>query len=87
MTEQPQTALDDGGRAFPIAWEETNQHGVRYPMVFDGMSLRDAMAIGALQGVIASEGESMTPAKVAARRAYEYADAMLAVRKGGSADV
>jgi len=44
------------------------------------MTLRDAIAIGALHGVIAAEGENMTPPGTAARRAYEYADAMLSER-------
>lgn len=84
------SGVGDGGPAYPNAWIETNQHGVQYPMVHDGMRLRDALAIGALPGIITSvsagqhmldlrAGETMNHA--IARGAYALADAMLVVRK------
>lgn len=59
---------NDGGSAFPA---------VEY-MAERGMSLRDAFAIGALQGKLTRyQG---TP-QLFAREAYEIADAMLAERE------
>lgn len=69
----PTTALGDGGAAFPKALDP-------YGSASTGMSLRDWFAGHALAGVIASEGENMTPTGLAAQRAYGYADAMLAAR-------
>lgn len=65
-----------GGGAFPISAEE----------FFDrGMSLRDYFAGQALVGILAAQAdpnmEVLLGAKEAAKESYEYADAMLAVRK------
>ena len=77
--------IQDGGPAFPVLTYQT------------GMSMRDAFAIAALQGIIASfSGCSMEKAvsmatinglpfqDIAAKAAYKYADAMLAARKEGA---
>jgi len=71
---------DDGGPAFPITWDEVNESGNRYPVVFNGMTLRDYFAAQALIGLHASHNATSDP-DVAARRAYGMADAMLAARQ------
>lgn len=38
------TKIDDGGPAFPVSFNETNEHGVQFPFVERGMSLRDWFA-------------------------------------------
>lgn len=80
------SAPKDGGLAFPLAWAETNEYGATFTIVQPGMALRDHFAGQALAGILASEGQDITPPKAAARRAYSYADAMLEEREGGTAD-
>lgn len=70
--------LDDGGPAFPNA-DEGQGWGS------SGMSLRDWFAGQALVGIISAEGEERTGSPIAAHRAFEISDAMLAARKGGAA--
>lgn len=67
----------DGGPAFPQAL------GVDKEFVgSEGMSLRDYFAGQALAGFLASFGghTDAPPGEPAARRAFQYADAMLAER-------
>jgi hypothetical protein len=59
---------DTGGPAFPA----TNHHGHK----LEGMTLRDYFAAEAMQGHCPS-----IPPEHAAKRAYEYADAMLKARE------
>jgi hypothetical protein len=76
----------DGGPAFPMPASEHSQggHFEQY-----GMSLRDYFAGQALAGLTACSftycgGEKITTenaTRVTSRRAYEYADAMLAARE------
>lgn len=68
----------DGGPAYPVAFTTT-------PL--QGMSLRDAMAIAAMQGMLAYPGCEMCGShhnnntyEGVASMAYEYADAMLKER-------
>ena len=69
---------DDGGSAFPVVG------GTKY----DGMTLRDWFAGLALQAIISKAPHESVPTGVdesdlaRARGAYDYADAMLKVRKG-----
>lgn len=73
------TDKSDGGPAFPmIGWKSPD--GMLAMPNEPGMSLRDWFAGQAMKGLIAhpsSEG-SVT---IVAQWAYDYADAMLAVRK------
>ena len=87
------TSRSDGGPARPVIWTETNQHGVQYPMVHEGMSFRDAAALAALPVIIAatSAGQHMVSlldgeevADAIARDAYAMADAVLAARAKAS---
>lgn len=80
VTGQSDAPSGDGGQAFPGGYMAEEKDRGPVAIYAPGMSLRDAMAIGALQGVLASEGENMTPPVTAARRSYAYADAMLAER-------
>jgi hypothetical protein len=69
----------DGGPAFPTLVKEGN--GIEW--VQPGMSLRDWVAGLALQGIITTYPGpdcELPGAKMAARTAYEYADAMLVQR-------
>lgn len=70
---------NDGGPAFARPYFEHPTSGEWSPAQ-DGMSLRDWFAGQAVVGIIASEGESRTPSDIAAKRAYEVADAMLKAR-------
>ena len=69
---------DDGGSAFPVVG------GTKY----NGMTLRDYFAGLALQAIISKAPHESVPTGVGesdlarARGAYDYADAMLKVRKG-----
>jgi hypothetical protein len=76
------TARDDGGPAFPV------------PDAYDriyGMSLRDWFAGQAMAGILGGGFADTIPhydlngGRAAAAFAYQYADAMLAARKGGAA--
>lgn len=74
--------INDGGPAFPLAYTETNEHGVQFPYTHPGMSIRDCFAGQALRARW-GDGTAMTPEQ-AASMAYQLADAMLAERfKGG----
>lgn len=70
---------NDGGPAFP-------SHGSMGEVVQEGLSLRDYMAAKAMPMVAAqfySTGQHLvggTVAQLAAKIAYEFADAMLAAR-------
>ncbi len=83
-----ETRIDDGGPAFPTPVEfDPNGQLISYGGY--GMSLRDWFAGQALAGMMALpavEGRgcwhtNSSPNQVA-QVAYEYADAMIAVRKG-----
>jgi len=71
--------MKDGGPAFPCAKE---RHAW-----FPGMTLRDYFAANALQGMISANvgffdtNKAREDANLAARSAYEYADAMLKARE------
>lgn len=68
---------NDGGSAFP---------GYGYNpvagqmVVIGGMTLRDYFAAKAMQGLVASSDDDMTPSSIA-RASYIMADAMLAARE------
>ena len=67
----------DGGPAFPGG---DGQYAGGYHH-YNGMSLRDWFAGQALAGLLAADGpDTMTGTTLAAGRAYDYADAMLAER-------
>ncbi|MBX5063283.1 hypothetical protein [Rhizobium lentis] len=65
--------IEDGGAAFPLLEDGPHSSG--------GMSLRDWFAGNALVGIISAEGEERTGSPLAALRAFELADAMIAARK------
>ena len=78
-------AIEDGGSAFPMAWTEANEYGVVFPMVRDGMTLRDWFAGQAFNAAAkkAHDSEMLqneTPVQMFARLSYAAADAMLAER-------
>lgn len=64
----------DGGQAFPRGGEYVEG----YYTGQEGMSLRAWIAGQAVIGIISAEGETRTPARIVADRAYEIADAMIA---------
>ena len=71
---------DGGGAAFPCA---TGSDGGVYQV---GMTLRDAFAIAALQGQLSMHTHSYSAhdflaPDVISKRAYQYAEAMLAARE------
>ena len=77
--------INDGGPAFPIT--AGNQ------VYAQGMRLRDAAALAALQGIISStpqvrvtEAEAEAWPGIAARAAWRMADAFIATREGKSDD-
>lgn len=78
--------INDGGLAFPF--QVSNGPDMHEPSY--GMSLRDWFAGQALSGIagsVCSDGSDFIHAggpAVAARWAYSFADAMLAVREGGA---
>ena len=73
---------DKSGPAFPIHPNMAGQMGCVPSKTDSGMSLRDYIAVAAMQGGIASMGpnEDFSPVK-GSRWAYEMADAMLEARK------
>lgn len=80
--------FDDGGPAFPSTWMEANEHGMEFPYVVPGMSLRQYYAGLAMAAIIGKAPFEITLAnanhcKVAfiAGGAFEYADAMIAESK------
>lgn len=80
--------MGNGGPAFPAAWTETNEHGISFPFVQSGMTMRDYFAGQALPSVIRAFDEGRYPpdekggvVKGIAMGAYAIADAMLAQRE------
>lgn len=72
---------DNGGSAFPIVTEETNENGVKFTYVETGMSLRDWLAGQALAGLLSGASSGSRPIDGDfAGTAYRHADAMLAER-------
>lgn len=67
---------DDGGRAFPFAYETSHpeEHGIN-----GGMTLRDYFAAKWLVNITIYPGAAVTPEKVAAD-CYRIADALLKER-------
>lgn len=80
------TEKDDGGRAFPSEYYiEPSEHYQGGTRRFPGMSLRDYFAAAALQGQLSMHAHSFSPndflaPDIISRRAYQYADAMIAER-------
>lgn len=82
MSSMPDVPLDDGGPAFPIPHDvsqnlstgETTVHETMFP----GMSLRDFFAAHAIVGY---RDASLMTYEDDARSAYRLADAMLFIRK------
>ena len=68
--------LKTGGPAFPDGF--TNPWGIPEKA---GMTLRDYFAAKALQGIIATNSHFVKDAEALASKAYEFADAMLELRK------
>jgi hypothetical protein len=70
--------IDDGGAAFPHQdWDAC----IKSQRLDTGMSLRDYFAAAALQGLLANGyGGSCNRAAI---NAYDYADAMIQIRKEG----
>jgi hypothetical protein len=80
------SGFNDGGPAFPLAYTETNEHGVQFPFTHPGMSMRDWFAGQVAAGIAAfsgTAGVSYGPGEIAGR-AYQVADAMIAAREGGA---
>ena len=75
------SAADDGGGAFPSGVAQDGYNPGQEPWQ-RGLSVRDYFAAKALQAHIGSVGTSVVPEKRedAARRAYQYADAMMKER-------
>lgn len=77
----------DGGTAFPTPDVYHPNDQIQYGQ--NGMSLRDYFAAAALTGLFAAQikphelspaEKEMTPAQIFARRAYAFADGMIAER-------
>jgi hypothetical protein len=84
--------INDGGPAFPLAYTETNAHGVQFPFTHPGMSLRQwyathAMSALAVRTLDAAREAGETPpvaCNILAAVSFAIADAMLASDpKGG----
>lgn len=78
--------IDDGGPAFARpSSQDGNGPRAEFFTAQDGLSIRDYFAAAALQGLLAywRGSGSDEPTRYFPRRAYEYADAMLAARKKG----
>ena len=89
------TEKNNGGPAFPIAFQHHNVDGSISGQEWGGMMLRDYLAAKAMQGILANDvcmkqaineatmGAGVYKATVAliAKRSYDYADAMLAARE------
>lgn len=83
-----QNNREDGGPAFPMPFStDEHQSPCNTTVMQPGMSLRDAFAIGATSGYLASMNpgciDQITADNVAVS-AYMIADAMIAARKSGS---
>lgn len=70
-------SIHDGGPAYPATVENGCNSGVW------GMSLRDAFAIAALQGICANPNFAGSMGNYAANAAYCIADEMLGIRAAG----
>lgn len=87
--------IDDGGSAFPIVAMETNEHGIVFPFITPGLSVRDWFASQALAGMSGvwleqerdgvSAKEQVSGINAMAKYSYFIADAMIAARKAGAA--
>lgn len=87
--------IEDGGPAYPVAWQETNEYGVTFTYRETGMSLRDYFAGQALAGFLSNPGGPFQAndrngwnivnctLDDVARCAYEASDAMLSARQMG----
>ena len=64
--------------AFPRPASEAHSHGMHPPQ--EGMTLRDYFAAKAMHGIISDPDTQMSYQEIAIR-AYQYADAMLEMRK------
>lgn len=80
--------INDGGPAFPRPASEYTAYG----SIADGneaipaqvgMTLRDAAALAALQGILAAPGVGKWSYDEVARGSFLYADAWLKAREGG----
>jgi hypothetical protein len=71
--------INDGGPAFPVADTVHSTGHVQYGV--NGMTLRDYFAGQALMGILAAANFGSTKDWIG-QKAYEAADAMLAVREG-----
>lgn len=69
---------NDGGPAFPVLRE--NERGGLF-MAASGMTLRDYFAAAALTGILSENMELCDSYGQAGKRAYDFADAMLAERE------
>lgn len=94
MTEQPNTALGDGGQAFPGAYMADQKDRGPVAIYAPGLTKREWFAGQALAGILAGGFADTIPhddvngGGYAAFFAYQYADAMLSLsRKGGASDV
>ena len=75
---------DNGGPAFPS--EQGFDPDGHWNQSYDpGMTLRDYFAARALQSIMLDHDARAAFPQTIAGRAYDYADAMLAARKGGAA--
>jgi len=75
--------IEDGGPAFPYATTETNEHGLVFPYIEPGMSLRDYFAGQAITSIL-SERTIIGNECHLARFAYQVADAMMDARRNKS---
>jgi hypothetical protein len=74
---------DNGGPAFPNMPPIDHPGGGSaggYPYPAEGASMRDYFAAKAMQSLLVPVGLNLAPA-IAAKAAYDYADAMLEARK------
>lgn len=75
--------IEDGGPAFPVVVQLSDNHLVRRE---EGMTLRDYFAAKALQGMLANQHPyQASDEHMFARDAYTLADAMIRARKEGGA--
>lgn len=68
--------------AFPNAWEETNEHGVKFPFVTNGLTKREYFAAQALAGICAN----ILYPDDAARSAVRVADALIKALEAPNAE-
>ena len=80
--------IENGGPAYPsMNISKASGSNTIHAITKEGMSLRDAFAIAALQGILAGywsnpDWTNMRPDTLA-KAAYQHADAMIAAREGG----